>query len=204
MIIKSATFVESNTDWTKCPSPDLPEYAFIGRSNVGKSSLINLLVNNKNLAKTSSTPGKTQLINHFLINENWYLVDLPGYGYAKVSKKERDRFGKLISGYILNRKNLVNLYVLVDSRHEPLKNDLEFMQFLGENGIPFSVVMTKIDKLNSAKLSKNLTKYKSGMLKQWEELPPFYTTSASSKVGAEAILSDIEKFNSQVKDIFHT
>ena len=204
MIIKSATFVESNTDWTKCPSPDLPEYAFIGRSNVGKSSLINLLVNNKNLAKTSSTPGKTQLINHFLINENWYLVDLPGYGYAKVSKKERDRFGKLISGYILNRKNLVNLYVLVDSRHEPLKNDLEFMQFLGENGIPFSVVMTKIDKLNSAKLSKNLTKYKSGMLKQWEELPPFYTTSASSKVGAEGILSDIEKFNSQVKDIFHT
>ena len=204
MIIKSATFVESNTDWTKCPSPDLPEYAFIGRSNVGKSSLINLLVNNKNLAKTSSTPGKTQLINHFLINENWYLVDLPGYGYAKVSKKERDRFGKLISGYILNRKNLVNLYVLVDSRHEPLKNDLQFMQFLGENGIPFSVVMTKIDKLNSAKLSKNLTKYKSGMLKQWEELPPFYTTSASSKVGAEDILSDIEKFNSQVKDIFHT
>lgn len=204
MIIKSATFVESNTDWTKCPLPDLPEYAFIGRSNVGKSSLINLLVNNKNLAKTSSTPGKTQLINHFLINENWYLVDLPGYGYAKVSKKERYRFGKLISGYILNRKNLVNLYVLVDSRHEPLKNDLEFMQFLGENGIPFSVVMTKIDKLNSAKLSKNLTKYKSGMLKQWEELPPFYTTSASSKVGAEAILSDIEKFNSQVKDIFHT
>lgn len=202
MQIKTATFVESNTDWSKCPEPNIPEYAFIGRSNVGKSSLINLLVDNKKLAKTSSTPGKTQLINHFLINENWYLVDLPGYGYAKVSKKERDKFGKLITNYILNRKNLVNLFVLVDSRHEPLKNDLEFMQFLGKNGIPFSVVLTKIDKLNSAKLGKNLAKYKSEMLKHWESLPPFYTTSASSKVGADSILTDIEKFNRQLEGIF--
>ena len=202
MQIKSATFIESNTDWSKCPEPNMPEYAFIGRSNVGKSSLINLLVNNKKLAKTSGTPGKTQLINHFLINDNWYLVDLPGYGDARVSKKEREKFGKLITNYITKRKNLVNLYVLVDSRHEPLKNDLEFMDFLGENGIPFSVVMTKIDKLNSAKLSKNLNKYKSGMLKHWEALPPFYTTSATSKLGAENILSDIEKYNQQMEGVF--
>lgn len=202
MAIHSATFVESNTDWKNCPNPTMPEYAFIGRSNVGKSSLINLLVNNKKLAKTSSTPGKTQLINHFLINERWYLVDLPGYGYAKVSKKERRIFGSLISDYILNRKNLVNLFVLVDSRHAPLKNDLAFMQFLGENQIPFSIVLTKIDKLNSAKLGKNLIKYKSEMMKYWEALPPFYTTSATSKIGADAILMDIEKYNGQMKGVF--
>ncbi|MDO5656263.1 MAG: ribosome biogenesis GTP-binding protein YihA/YsxC [Flavobacteriaceae bacterium] len=202
MLIKTANFVESNTDWSKCPPDNIPEYAFIGRSNVGKSSLINLLTNNKKLAKTSSTPGKTQLINHFLINESWYLVDLPGYGYAKVSKKDRDKFGKLITQYILNRKNLINLFVLVDSRHEPLKNDLEFMKFLGENQIPFSIVLTKIDKLNSAKLGKNLMKYKSEMLKSWESLPPFYTTSATSKLGAENILSDIAKLNEQLKDVF--
>ena len=202
MIIKSANFLESNTDWKNCPEANRPEYAFIGRSNVGKSSLINLLVDNKKLAKTSSTPGKTQLINHFLINDEWYLVDLPGYGYAKVSKKDREKFGKMISQYIKNRKNLVNLFVLVDSRHEPLKNDLEFMQFLGENGIPFSVVLTKIDKLNSAKLGKNLAKYKAGMLKHWEELPPFYTTSATSKLGADQILTDISKYNQQLKGVF--
>ena len=202
MKINTATFVESNTDWSKCPEPKIPEYAFIGRSNVGKSSLINLLTDNKKLAKTSSTPGKTQLINHFLINEQWYLVDLPGYGYAKVSKKEREKFGKLITNYILNRKNLVNLFVLVDSRHEPLKNDLEFMEFLGKNRIPFSIILTKIDKLNSAKLNKNLAKYKAGLLKQWESLPPIYVTSATSKVGAENILADIEKFNQQLEGVF--
>ena len=202
MTIKSATFVESNTDWKNCPEPKIPEYAFIGRSNVGKSSLINLLVNNKKLAKTSSTPGKTQLINHFLINENWYLVDLPGYGYAKVSKKDRKKFGKLIEDYIINRKNLVNLFVLVDSRHEPLKNDLEFMQFLGTNGIPFSIVLTKIDKMNSAKLGKNLAKYKKEMLKFWAELPPFYTTSATSKLGADDLLADIDKYNQQMQEVF--
>lgn len=203
MKIKSAKFVESNTHWDKCPAAEKPEYAFIGRSNVGKSSLINLLTNNKKLAKTSSTPGKTQLINHFLINESWYLVDLPGYGYAKVSKKEREVFGRLITQYIKNRKNLVNLFVLVDSRHKPLKSDLDFMAFLGKNQIPFSVIFTKIDKLNSAKLGKNLRHYKNEMLKTWEELPPFFTTSATSKIGAEQVLNEIEKYNEQVKDIFN-
>lgn len=202
MIIKSAKFVESNSDWSKCPEPNIPEYAFIGRSNVGKSSLINLLTNHKKLAKTSSTPGKTQLINHFLINESWYLVDLPGYGYAKVSKKSREKFGKLITNYITKRKNLVNLFVLVDSRHEPQKNDLEFMRFLGENEIPFTIVMTKIDKLNSAKLGKNLAAYKSELLKYWETLPKIYTTSSTTKIGAENILADIDFYNKQLGD-FH-
>lgn len=202
MIIKTATFVESNTDWSKCPEPNIPEYAFIGRSNVGKSSLINLLTNQKKLAKTSSTPGKTQLINHFLINQSWYLVDLPGYGYAKVSKKDREKFGKLITNYITKRKNLVNVFLLVDSRHEPQKSDLEFMEFLGKNGIPFTIVMTKIDKLNSSKLGKNLAKYKSELLKTWAELPPFYTTSAASKLGAENILADIDHYNKQLAERF--
>ena len=202
MIIKSATFVESNTDWSKCPEPNIPEYAFIGRSNVGKSSLINMITNNKKLAKTSGTPGKTQLINHFLINENWYLVDLPGYGYAKVSKKDREKFGKLITNYIKQRKNLVNVFLLIDSRHDPQKSDLEFMQFLGESNIPFTIVMTKIDKLNSAKLGKNLAKYKTELLKTWEALPPFYTSSAVSKLGAENILADIDHYNKQLEDAF--
>lgn len=201
MIIKSAKFVESNSDWSKCPAPNIPEYAFIGRSNVGKSSLINLLTNQKKLAKTSSTPGKTQLINHFLINESWYLVDLPGYGYAKVSKKEREKFGKLITNYITKRKNLVNLFLLVDSRHEPQKSDLEFMQFLGKNGIPFTIVMTKMDKLSSAQMGKNLAKYKSELLKSWETLPSIYTTSSTSKLGADNILADIDHYNKQLGDM---
>lgn len=159
MKITSAKFVESNSDWRKCPAPDRPEYAFIGRSNVGKSSLINMLADNKKLAKTSGTPGKTQLVNHFLINGEWYLVDLPGYGYAQVSKKTRKKFSELITGYILNRKNLINLYVLVDARHDPMKIDLEFMEFLSKKGIPFSIVLTKIDKLSSSALAKNLMKY---------------------------------------------
>ena len=201
MIIKSAKFVESNSDWSKCPAPNIPEYAFIGRSNVGKSSLINLLTNQKKLAKTSSTPGKTQLINHFLINESWYLVDLPGYGYAKVSKKEREKFGKLITNYITKRKNLVNLFLLVDSRHEPQKSDLEFMQFLGKNGIPFTIVMTKMDKLSSAQMGKNLAKYKSELLKSWETLPSIYTTSSTSKLGAYNIFADIDHYNKQLGDM---
>lgn len=202
MKIKTATFVESNTDWRKCPEPNMPEYAFIGRSNVGKSSLINMLTGNRKLAKTSSTPGKTQLINHFLINESWYLVDLPGYGYAKVSKTDRAKFGQLIESYILNRKNLVNVFVLVDSRHEPQKNDMSFMQFLGESQIPFTIVMTKMDKISSSKLGKNLTKYKAEMLKIWAELPPIYTSSATSKIGSEQILSDIETYNQQLDGYF--
>ncbi len=201
MTIKTAEFVTSNSDWEKCPEPNLPEYAFIGRSNVGKSSLINMLTNNKKLAKTSGTPGKTQLINHFIINDSWYLVDLPGYGYAKVSKKDRNKFNALITGYLKNRKNLVNVFVLVDSRHEPLKNDLEFMRFLGENEIPFSIVLTKVDKLNSAKLGKNLAKYKKKMLQEWEYLPTFYTTSATSKLGRDQILNDISRYNEMMKDV---
>lgn len=201
MKIKTASFVLSNSDWKKCPEPDKPEYAFIGRSNVGKSSLINMLTNNKKLAKTSGTPGKTQLINHFLINEKWYLVDLPGYGYAKVSKKARRQFSSLITGYITNRKNLVNLFVLVDSRHEPMKIDLEFMEFLGRKGIPFSIVLTKMDKISSSKLSKNLMKYQKKMLTTWQSLPQFYKTSATSKVGGEELLNKIALYNEQLEKV---
>ena len=201
MKIVSAKFIESNSDWQKCPPPNLPEYAFIGRSNVGKSSLINMIADNKKLAKTSGTPGKTQLVNHFLMNDEWYLVDLPGYGYAKVSKKARRQFSSLITGYILNRKNLINLYVLVDARHEPMKIDLEFMEFLGKKGIPFSIVLTKIDKLSSSALAKNLLKYQKKMLNTWQTLPPFYKTSATSKVGREEILNNIELFNQQLDKI---
>ncbi|MGV4461304.1 ribosome biogenesis GTP-binding protein YihA/YsxC [Ornithobacterium rhinotracheale] len=201
MKITSAKFVESNSDWRKCPAPDKPEYAFIGRSNVGKSSLINMLADNKKLAKTSGTPGKTQLVNHFLINGEWYLVDLPGYGYAQVSKKTRKKFSELITGYILNRKNLINLYVLVDARHDPMKIDLEFMEFLGKKGIPFSIVLTKIDKLSSSALAKNLMKYQKKMLNTWQTLPPFYKTSATSKVGKEELLNNIDLFNQQLDKI---
>lgn len=201
MKINSAKFIQSNSEWGKCPEPDKPEYAFIGRSNVGKSSLINMLADNKKLAKTSGTPGKTQLINHFLINDEWYLVDLPGYGYAQVSKKERKKFSQLITGYILNRKNLINLYVLVDSRHDPMKIDLEFMEFLGKKRIPFSIVLTKIDKISSSALAKNLLKYQKKMLNTWQELPPFYKTSATSKIGKEELLNNIELFNKQLKEI---
>lgn len=201
MKIKSAKFIESNTEWSKCPPPNLPEYAFIGRSNVGKSSLINMLTDKKKLAKISGTPGKTQLINHFLINEEWYLVDLPGYGYAQVSKKLRKTFNEIITKYILNRKNLINLYVLVDARHEPMKIDLEFMEFLGKKKIPFSIVLTKIDKLSSSALAKNLMKYQKKMLNTWQLLPPFYKTSAVSKVGKEELLNNIDLFNQQLKEI---
>jgi GTP-binding protein len=192
MLIKTATFVVSNTEHKLCPSDGKPEFAFIGRSNVGKSSLINMLTGNKKLAKTSSTPGKTQLINHFEINEKWYLVDLPGYGYAKVSKTARSSFEKFISEYLLQRKTLINTFVLIDSRLEPQKIDLEFMNWCGEKEIPFSMVFTKIDKLSSTELQKNLAKYKKEMLKYWDELPPVFTTSSESKFGQEKLLNYID------------
>lgn len=195
MVIKTAEFVKSSGKWQDCPEPNLPEYAFIGRSNVGKSSLINTMMNRKDLAKTSQTPGKTQLINHFLVNEDWYLTDLPGYGYAKVSKSLRKDFEKLITNYILNRKNLVNLFVLVDSRHAPQKIDLEFIEWCGENEIPFSIVFTKADKLKHNAAISNVENYKAELMKTWEDLPEVYLTSAEKKEGTDEILSFISKTN---------
>ena len=199
MIIKTAEFVISNTDLKLCPTDKKPEYAFIGRSNVGKSSLINMLTNNKKLAKTSGTPGKTQLINHFIINEEWYVVDLPGYGYAKVSKTSRFKWEKFISEYLREREELVNVFVLLDSRLEPQKIDIEFMNWCGEKGIPFSMVFTKTDKLSSSALQKNLAKYKTEMTKHWAELPPVFVTSSVSKFGREKMLNYIESINETIK-----
>ncbi len=198
MQIHSATFLVSNTDVKKCPPPDKPEYAFIGRSNVGKSSLINKLANKKGLAKTSGRPGKTQLINHFLVNESWYLTDLPGYGYAKVSQKSREKFTKIIEDYILERPNLVNLFVLIDSRHPPQKIDMEFMEWLGESEIPFAIVFTKTDKLGKMKLQNNLAFYKEKMLEHWAEMPPEFITSAETGLGREKLLNYIEKLNEEM------
>lgn len=195
MQILSAKFVVSNSVAKQCPATTLPEYAFIGRSNVGKSSLINMLCNNATLAKVSSTPGKTQLINHFLINDSWHLVDLPGYGYAKVSKSVKDNFQSLITDYVLNRQQLALLFVLVDCRHEPQKIDLEFMRFLGENGVPFSIIFTKSDKLKPGALERNIETYKQVMLEEWEELPPYFVTSSAHKEGKEDILNHIEQIN---------
>lgn len=195
MVIKTAEFVKSSGKWQECPEGIIPEYAFIGRSNVGKSSLINGMLNRKDLAKTSGTPGKTQLINHFIINESWYLTDLPGYGYAKVSKVMRRDFEKLINNYILNRNNLVNLFVLVDSRHSPQNIDLEFIQWCGESGVPFSIVFTKADKLKPNVLIKNVEDYKAELHKTWEDLPEIYVTSGEKKTGTEEILSFIQKTN---------
>lgn len=195
MLIKSANFVKSSSKWQECPEPNIAEYAFIGRSNVGKSSLINAMMNKKDLAKTSQTPGKTQLINHFLVNEEWYLTDLPGYGYAKVSKSQRKDFEKLITNYILNRKNLVNLFILVDIRHTPQKIDLEFMEWCAESGIPFSVIFTKADKLKPNAITQNVETYQQKLLETWEELPELYITSAERKEGGENILNFIEHTN---------
>jgi len=195
MRIKSAAFVISNTDVTKCPKEQLPEYAFIGRSNVGKSSLINMLTERKSLAKTSGKPGKTQLINHFIINDNWFLVDLPGYGYAQISKSKRQIFQIFITEYFLQRDQLVCTFVLVDVRHEPQKIDLEFMRFLGENGIPFCIIFTKADKLNHSKLNKNLQIYQTELLKTWEEMPRHFVTSATNKNGREELLKFIGEVN---------
>ncbi len=199
MEIKKAEFIKSNPDIKNLPKEPLPEYAFIGRSNVGKSSLINMLANNKKLAKTSSTPGKTQLINHFKINDSWFLVDLPGYGYAKTSKSKRKEFKKLITDYILTRKNLVNVFVLVDGRLAPQKIDLEFMEWLGRNRIPFSIVFTKLDKLSSNEISKNIKKYQNKMLERWESMPKVFRTSAVTKTGRKEILDYIEQLNEMVK-----
>ena len=195
MQIKSAEFIKSSKRWQDCPEPTLPEYAFIGRSNVGKSSLINAMLNRKDLAKTSQTPGKTQLINHFLINETWYLTDLPGYGYARVSKVQRKDFEKLITNYILERKNLVNLFVLIDIRHTPQKIDLEFMEWCGENGVPFSIAFTKEDKVKPNIAIKNRQEYQQKLLETWEECPKMYTTSAEKKTGRDEILTFIEETN---------
>jgi GTP-binding protein len=198
MIIKSAEFVISNIDYKLCPQDGKSDYAFIGRSNVGKSSLINMLTNKKGLAMTSSKPGKTTLINHFIINNQWYLVDLPGYGFARRSKEGRERLREIIEDYILERENLVNLFVLVDSRHEPQLIDLEFMEWLGENGIPFSIVFTKADKLSSLKLQTNVEDYKAKLKESWEELPPIFITSSEKKQGRDELLDYIDKIQTQL------
>ncbi len=195
MIIKKAQFVLSNSDYKKCPKPTMPEYAFIGRSNVGKSSLINMLTNNSKLAKTSGKPGKTQLINHFIINDNWYLVDLPGYGYAKVSKTDREKWGKMIYDYITQRENLYNIFVLVDSRIPPQAIDMEFINWLGENGIPFGIIYTKTDKLSKNKVAASIAAFKRELSKHWEELPPQFITSSVTKAGKEDLLNYIEEIN---------
>lgn len=195
MVIKSAEFVISNSQVSKCPTTGLPEYAFIGRSNVGKSSLINMLTGKKGLAMTSQKPGKTQLINHFIINGAWYLVDLPGYGYARLSKDGREKLKTMIEDYTLERKELVCLFVLVDSRHEPQKIDLEFIQWLGEEGVPFALVFTKADKLTKGRLAANLEAYKARLLEEWEELPPIFITSSEQQLGRDELLSYIEGIN---------
>ena len=201
MKIKTAEFVISNTNYKICPAPEIPEYAFIGRSNVGKSSLINALVNHKNLAKISGRPGKTQLINHFLINKAWYLVDLPGYGFAKTSKAKRAEFHDMISDYLLNRTNLMCLFVLIDSRHNPQEIDQEFIQWLSEKEIPFVMVFTKGDKLGKTVLARNIESYKLEMLKQWEELPEIFITSAEKKTGLVEITTYIKHLNPKFKEV---
>lgn len=194
-MIYNAEFVVSNSDVRKCPDGNVPEYAFIGRSNVGKSSLINMLCNNKNLAKTSSKPGKTLLINHFLVNKTWHLVDLPGYGYAVASKTMREKLRKIIESYILQRRQLINLFVLIDSRHSPQQIDLEFMEWLGENGVPFAIIFTKIDKLPYQKRLENIRKYTTILAETWEELPPYFLTSSEKKIGRDEVLGYIDSID---------
>ena len=195
MVIKSAEFVISNSRVEKCPTTGLPEYAFIGRSNVGKSSLINMLTARKGLAMTSQKPGKTQLINHFIINDAWYLVDLPGYGYARLGKDSRDSLRRMIEDYVLERKELVLLFVLLDCRHEPQKIDLEFIQWLGEEGVPFALVFTKADKLSKGRLAANVEAYKAKIREEWEELPPIFVTSSEERMGRDELLGYIEGIN---------
>jgi len=197
MKIKSAEFVISNSEVSRCPETTLPEYAFIGRSNVGKSSLINMLTGRKNLAKTSGKPGKTQLINHFLINDTWHLVDLPGYGYAQVSKSVKKTFQKFITAYFEQREQMLCAFVLIDSRHEAQPIDMEFMQYLGKGGIPFCIIFTKADKLKPKPLERNIANYKSQMLEIWEGMPPYFITSAESGLGKDDVLDYIQSLNDQ-------
>lgn len=199
MNIKSAVFVISNTKVEKCPQSELPEYAFIGRSNVGKSSLINMLTAQKGLAMTSATPGKTLLINHFLINNEWHLVDLPGYGYASRGKKQKEELTGLINDYILEREQLTLLFVLIDSRLEPQKIDLEFITWLGENSIPFAIIFTKADKLSKSRVMSNVTAYLNTLSEEWEELPPHFVSSSENRTGRDAILDYIDEINSSLK-----
>ncbi len=200
MTIRKSEFIVSSPDVRMCPQTTEPEYAFIGRSNVGKSSLINMLTNHGGLAKTSSMPGKTMLINHFLINGEWYLVDLPGYGYAKRSKKEQDKLVDMIHRYVLNRGQMANLFVLIDSRLTPQKIDLEFIQWLGENGIPFSIVFTKADKLSKSKTMANVKLFLDTLQEEWEELPPHFVTSAETRQGREEVLDYIESINASLQE----
>ena len=195
MKIQSAKFIISNTDYKLCPKENLPEYAFIGRSNVGKSSLINSITERKNLAKTSGTPGKTRLINHFLINQNWYLVDLPGYGYAKISKKKREEFEKIIQDYLSNRKSLICLFVLIDIRHKPQKIDQDFIRNLGKKSIPFVITFTKSDKISKNKAKYNVELYKNHMKEEWNELPKIFISSSKDNTGKNEILSFIDYYN---------
>ena len=199
MVIKSAEFVISNSRVEKCPTTGLPEYAFIGRSNVGKSSLINMLTARKGLAMTSQKPGKTQLINHFIINDAWYLVDLPGYGYARLGKDSRDSLRRMIEDYVLERKELVLLFVLLDCRHDPQKIDLEFIQWLGEEGVPFALVFTKADKLSKGRLAANVEAYKAKLREEWEELPPIFVTSSEERMGRDELLGYIEEINTTLE-----
>jgi len=203
MEIGDVQFICSSPDLASCPAPDLPEYAFAGRSNVGKSSLLNFLSDKKNLAKTSSTPGKTRLINHFLVDESWYMVDLPGYGYAKTGKKTRDAFVGFTANYLLKRESLACLFVLLDPRHAPLKNDLDFIAWAGENGIPLALVFTKSDKLSNDAVSSSLALYKRTLLEQWEELPPIFVTSAVSRKGRDELLAFIVRTNRHYKKMMH-
>jgi GTP-binding protein len=204
MIIKDAHFISSNSKIDKLPKDNLPEYAFIGRSNVGKSSLINALVQRKGLAKTSATPGKTIAINHFVVNNQWYLVDLPGYGYAKRSKKAREEWQVMLANYIKRRRNLIYTFVLVDSRIEPQNSDIGFMEWLGENQVPFCIVFTKADKLSKAELDRNVEDYKQRLLEDWEELPPIFVTSSETKLGRDEVLDFIEQQNVELENYLKT
>jgi len=203
MDIKKAEFLMSNTRMDRLPNDNIPEYAFIGRSNVGKSSLINMLVQRRGLAKTSSVPGKTVAINHFIVNDAWYLVDLPGYGYAQHSKKQRDAWRIMISNYIRQRRNLVCTFVLIDSRLEPQNNDLGFLGWLGENQMPFCIVFTKADKISKAELDKNVEAFKARLLEEWEELPPIFITSSEKKQGRDDVLDYIEQQNAEVINLMN-
>ena len=200
MNITSAEFIISNSDVKKCPAGTLPEYAFIGRSNVGKSSLINMLTKRKGLAMTSATPGKTMLINHFLINKNWYIVDLPGYGYAQRGQKGKEQIQRIIQSYILQREQMTCLFVLIDSRHAPQKIDTTFIEWLGENGVPFAIIFTKADKSKQSQLNANLNAYLTHLKEQWEELPPYFITSSETGRGREELLSYIEQINQQLNN----